>query len=280
MTKRPIVFSLIKDQSIFMTAIMALLTFLSVIALGIALSIGTGVIRWNAQWDLFATVQVMKSDNNQAVQKIIKDNKEKISSVNEISANQMKDLMRPWLSGGGTALKNYLPKMYELEFKDKKNLKNIGEQISKHARFLTHADALKHSTSAGWKMILISSFVLILTLGAIAICISYIARNIALLHRRELEILNQIGARDSFITRQMQIIIFKVCSIAASAGFLVAVPVLLLILSAAHSARVGLMAMLGINGFGWLLLFLLPICIIVFSIWITKRTTINILKNS
>lgn len=280
MTKRPIVFSLIKDQSIFMTAIMALLTFLSVIALGIALSIGTGVIRWNAQWDLFATVQVMKSDNNQAVQKIIKDNKEKISSVNEISADQMKDLMRPWLSGGGTALENYLPKMYELEFKDKKDLKNIGEQISKHARFLTHADALKHSTSAGWKMIFISSFVLILTLGAIAICISYIARNIALLHRRELEILNQIGARDSFITRQMQIIIFKVCSIAAMAGFLVAAPVLLLILSAAHSARVGLMAMLGINGFGWLLLFLLPICIIVFSIWITKRTTINILKNS
>ena len=280
MTKRPIVFSLIKDQSIFMTAIMALLTFLSVIALGIALSIGTGVIRWNAQWDLFATVQVMKSDNNQAVQKIIKDNKEKISSVNEISANQMKDLMRPWLSGGGTALENYLPKMYELEFKDNKDLEKIGEQISKHARFLTHADALKHSTSAGWKMILISSFVLILTLGAIAICISYIARNIALLHRRELEILNQIGARDSFIAKQMQIIIFKICSVAASAGFLVAAPVLLLILSAAHSARVGLMAMLGINGFGWLLLFLLPICIIVFSIWITKRTTINILKNS
>ena len=280
MTKRPIVFSLIKDQSIFMTAIMALLTFLSVIALGIALSIGTGVIRWNAQWDLFATVQVMKSDNNQAVQKIIKDNKEKISSVKEISSDQMKDLMRPWLSGGGTALENYLPKMYELEFKDNKDLEKIGEQISKHARFLTHADALKHSTSAGWKMILISSFVLILTLGAIAICISYIARNIALLHRRELEILNQIGARDSFITRQMQIIIFKICSVAASAGFLVAVPVLLLILSAAHSARVGLMAMLGINGFGWLLLFLLPICIIIFSIWITKRTTINILKNS
>ena len=280
MTKRPIVFSLIKDQSIFMTAIMALLTFLSVIALGIALSIGTGVIRWNAQWDLFATVQVMKSDNNQAVQKIIKDNKEKISSVNEISANQMKDLMRPWLSGGGTALENYLPKMYELEFKDNKDLEKIGEQISKHARFLTHADALKHSTSAGWKMILISSFVLILTLGAIAICISYIARNIALLHRRELEILNQIGARDSFIAKQMQIIIFKICSVAASAGFLVAAPVLLLILSAAHSARVGLMAMLGINGFGWLLLFLLPICLIVFSIWITKRTTINILKNS
>lgn len=280
MKKRPIVFSLIKDQSIFMTAIMALLTFLSVLALGIALSIGTGVIRWNNQWDLFATVQVMKSDNNQEIQKIIKDNKDKISTVNEISAAQMKDLMRPWLSGNGTVLENYLPKMYELEFNNKNDLENVGKEISKHARFLTHAEALKHSTSAGWKMILISTFVLFLTLGAIAICISYIARNIALLHRRELEILNQIGARDSFVAKQMQIIIFKICSVASATGFLIAAPILLLILSTAHSARVGLMAMIGINGFGWFLLLLLPICIVIFSIWITKRATITILRNN
>lgn len=280
MKKRPIVFSLIKDQSIFMTAIMALLTFLSVLALGIALSIGTGVIRWNNQWDLFATVQVMKSDNNQEIQKIIKDNKDKISTVNEISAAQMKDLMRPWLSGNGTVLENYLPKMYELEFNNKNDLENVGKEISKHARFLTHAEALKHSTSAGWKMILISTFVLFLTLGAIAICISYIARNIALLHRRELEILNQIGARDSFVAKQMQIIIFKICSVASTTGFLIAAPILLLILSTAHSARVGLMAMIGINGFGWFLLLLLPICIVIFSIWITKRATITILRNN
>ena len=191
MTKKPIVFSLVRDQSIFMTAIMSLLTFLAVLAFGIALAIGTGVIRWNSQWDLFATVQIMDSANTEKVKKIIDDNANKLTNVSEITTDQMKNLLAPWISGGG-ALENYLPKMYELQFNTKEDLESTKEQISEYARFLTHSQALKSSTSAGWKMILISSFVLLLTLGAIGVCISYIARNTALLHRRELEILNQI----------------------------------------------------------------------------------------
>lgn len=280
MTKKPIVFSLVQEQSIFMTAIMSLLTFLAVLAFGIALAIGTGVLRWNSQWDLIATVQVMDSKNSEAVQKIINENKEKIAIVNEITTDQMRDLLSPWMSSGGSALENYLPKMYELQFNSTEDLESVKKDVSEYARFLTHAQALKSSTSAGWKMILISSFVLLLTLGAIGVCISYIAKNTALLHKRELEILNQIGATDSYVARQMQVIIAKICIMAGAAGFIVAAPVLLLILGAAHSARVGLMAMLSISGWGWIMLLLLPIAIIVFAIWITKRTTINILKNN
>ena len=280
MIKKPIVFSLVQDQSIFMTAIMSLLTFLAVLAFGIALAIGTGVMRWNNQWDLTATVQIMDADNTSNVKKIIDSNHDKITTATEISTDQMRDLLRPWMSGGGDALENYLPKMYELQFNSTDDLKSVGEQISKHARFLTHADALQSAMSSGWKMILISSFVLLLTLGAIGICISYITRNTALLHRRELEILNQIGATDGYVARQMQIIIAKICTVAGAMGFIVAAPVLLLILGAAHSARVGLMAMLSISGWGWFTLALLPVAIIIFAIWITKRTTINILKNN
>ena len=279
MIKKPIVFSLVREQSIFMTAIMSLLTFLSVLALGIALAIGTGVIRWNAQWDLYATVQIMDTKNTDTIKKTIDDNRDKITSVNEITTDQMHDLMRPWISGG-SALENYLPQMYEIEFASPDDLDKIGKEISPHARFLTHAQALSHSTSAGWKMIFISSFVLLLVLGTIGVCISYIARNTALLHRRELEILNQIGARDSYVAHQMQVIIAKICTVAGAIGFIIAAPVLLLILGAAHSARVGLMAMLDISGWGWIALVLLPIAITIFAIWITRRTTINILKNS
>lgn len=280
MIKKPIVFSLVHEQSIFMTAIMALLTFLAVLALGISLSIGTGVMRWNTQWDLFATVQIMNPDNIQEIKRIIKENQDSITETTEITTEQMKDLMTPWLSGGNSALEKYLPKMYEIKFKDTKSLKNMAEKLSTKARFLTHSQALKNATSAGWKMILISTFVLLLTLGAIGLCISYIARNIALLHKRELEILNQIGASDNFIAHQMQKIIGKISLIASSAGFLFAVPILLLIISTAHSARVGLMAMLNISSTGWLFLLLLPVTIIIFAIWITKRTTLNILKNN
>ena len=125
----------------------------------------------------------------------------------------------------------------------------------------------------------IAGLILALTLGAIATCVSYIARNTAMLHKRELEILNQIGATDSFIARQMQIIVARICVVATTIGFIFAVPVLLLVISSAHSARVGLMAMLAINGFGWLLLILMSLIITVFAIWMTRRTTIKILKN-
>ena len=277
--KKTTVFSLVREQSMFMTAIMSLLTFLSVLALGIALSIGTGVMRWNSQWELFATVQVTNPENADKTKKIITDNSNKIQTINEISTEQMTDLMSPWISGG-SVLKNYLPKMWEIEFKSTEDMKTVGEQLSKNARFLTHASALKSSTGAGWKMILMSSFILILTLGAIGVCISYIARNTAMLHRRELEILNQIGASDNFVAHQMQIIVAKISTTAAAIGFIAAVPVLLLIISTAHSARVGLMAMLGLSGTGWLTLFLLPVAIVAFSIWTTRRTTIKLLQNS
>ena len=83
-----------------MTAIMGLLTFLSVFAFGIALAIGTGVVRWNSQWDLTATVQIMNPDNAAAVKKIIDENGDKIKSSTEITTDEMRDLLRPWLSGG------------------------------------------------------------------------------------------------------------------------------------------------------------------------------------
>ncbi|MBR5625594.1 MAG: hypothetical protein IKW67_02330 [Alphaproteobacteria bacterium] len=277
--KKPTVFSLVREQSMFMTAIMSLLTFLSVLTLGVALSIGTGVLRWNNQWELFATVQVSGEKNIESVQHIIKNNSDKIESATEITSKQMTQLMAPWVSGGNV-LKNYLPKMWEIKFKTKSDLTEIGKKLSENARFLTHASALKTSTAAGWKMILMSSLILILTLGAIGVCISYIARNTAMLHKRELEILNQIGASDGFIAHQMQIIVGKISLTAAGIGFMCALPFILMILSTAKSARIGLMAMMGLSGFGWLCLILLPITIILFAVGVTHKTTTNILKHS
>lgn len=278
--KKPVVFSLVRDQSMFMTAIMSLLSFLSILALGISLSIGTGVVRWNNQWDLFATIQVMDTNKSDTVKKILKNNTDKIKLSKQISNSEMTELMTPWLSSGTGNLKKYLPQMWEVEFKTNSDMEAVQQEISNNARFLTHAKALKSSTSAGWKMILISSTMMLLTLSAIGICISYIARNTAMLHKRELEILNQVGASDKFITRQMQIIVAKISTIATLIGLVSALPILGLIISTAHSARVGLMATIGLSGLGWTVLLLLPVAIIIFAIYITKRTTLNILKNS
>lgn len=277
--KRPIVFSLFRDQSVFMTAVMGLMTFLAVVALGIAMAIGGGVVRWNRQWNNFATIQAAGDDAARAVQKKLDENKDKIESVRVVSNDEMVDMMRPWISGAGRgALEKYLPKMFEVEFKDQEAITAVRETIRDGARFITHSDALRPSVNAGWKMIAILGFLAALMIGAIGMCVSFVARNTALLHRRELEILNQVGASDSFVVRQMQMVITKICVVACGGGFLAALPVLGAVIGVAHSARVGLMAMLGIGAVGWGVLIMMPILIVIFAIVITKKTTLKILN--
>ena len=99
-----------------MTAIMGIMTFLAVMALGVSLAIGTGVARWNRQWNLYTTIQVTGTDNADAIKKIINENRDKMDEVHELSNDEMSRLMRPWISGGNGVLEKYLPKMYEIKF--------------------------------------------------------------------------------------------------------------------------------------------------------------------
>jgi len=279
MRKTPLVFSLVHEQSVFMTVVVSILTFLSVLAFGIALSIGTGVIKWNNQWDKYATIQVMNSNNTNDVKKIFDKNMDKIESVREIPKAEMEHMMQAWVSSGAK-LNDYLPQMFELKLKKSADMNFMRQEISQRARFLTHTSALKQSVNAGWKLVGITGFILIIMLVSIGICVSYISRNIAMLHKHELEILNQIGASDKFVAKQMQIIIGKISMVASLVGFMFAVPILLLILGTAHSARTGLLAMLTLSGNDWLMLILLPILIVFYAVHITKKTTLKILSKN
>ena len=277
MKKKTLVFSLIREQSIFMTVVISILTFLAILAFGIALSIKNGVTSWNSQWDKYATIQITNSDNTKFIKKVLDSNVDKIESVREITKSEMEHIIQPWISSNAN-LSNYLPEMFEIRVKDSKDIETLKQQITTKAKFLTHTSALTPSMSAGWKLVTITSFVLILLLLSICVCISYISRNIAMLHKHELEILNQVGATDNFIAKQMQIIVAKISTFACFIGLLVACPILMLIMSTAHSARVGLLATLYLSGNSWLALFLLTIAIIVFSVYITKKTTLKILS--
>ena len=277
MKKTSLVFSLVREQSIFMTIVLSVLTFLSVLAFGVALSIGTGVTRWNGQWDKFATVQITNPDNVNAVKKIFNENTDKIESVVEISKSEMERMMQPWVSSGAR-LNNYLPTMYEIKVKKSSDIPDIKKQIEQRAKFLPHTSALKTSMSAGWKLMSITMFVLVLMLLSIGVCVSYISRNIAMLHQHELEILNQVGATDKFIANQMQIIVAKISIRACLIGFVFAIPIIALILSTARSARVGLLATLSLSGTDIFALILLPILIVLFSVYITRKTTLKILS--
>lgn len=278
MKKNRLVFSLVHEQSVFMTVVISVLTFLAVLSFGIALSVSTGIIRWNNQWERYATIQVTNQDNIKTIEKIFKTHADKIESVREITKSEMENLMKPWVSSGAK-LDTYLPQMYEIKLKKIEDMKFMKNEIISRARFLTHTAALQDTMNTGWKIVGITTFIFMLMLISIGVCVSYISRNIAMLHKHELEILNQVGANDKFIANQMQMIVGKISLIACAVGFIISAPILLIILGVAHSARVGMLATLTLSGSDWFILFLLPIIIVIFSVYITKKTTIKILSS-
>ena len=147
--KRPIVFSLFHDQSVFMTAIMGIMTFLAVLSLGLALAISTGIINWNRQWDVHATVQVTNTEKTDTIKKIFETNQDKIDTMRQIDDDETSMLMRPWMGGDKGVLKKYLPVMFEVKFKSKSDMNTVGDLIGNSARFIPHYDALRPSISRG-----------------------------------------------------------------------------------------------------------------------------------
>lgn len=276
MKKNTLIFSIVREQSVFMTVVISVLTFLTVLAFGIALSIGTGVMRWNTNWEKYATVQVMSSENVANVKKVFETNTDKIESVREISKPEMERMLQSWISSGAKVTA-YLPQMFEIKLKNAADIKTIKEKLSSSAKVLTHSAALKTAISAGWKLISITMLVMVLMLTAMGVCVSCISRNIAMLHKHELEILNQVGAPDDFVARQMQIIVAKISSVACLIGFVAAMPIIGLILATAHSAHVGLLATLSLSAGNIVALCALPVFIVLFSVYITKKTTLKIL---
>ena len=276
MKKRPAVFSIVHDQSVFLTIILALLTFLSVLCLGITLSIGTAVKKWNAQWDTFATVQVLPNGDLTGVRTALSEFKNYTVSVRDIPESEVSNMLGQWLRDSD-AMIQYLPKMIEVKMKSKRAVLDLGARVSNlnNVRYLTHSDGVRNITGAGIKIIGISLAVFAMILCAIAVCVSYIARNITVVHRRELEILNHMGAYDSFIANQMSKIMAKISMFASLIGFLAAVPVLLFIISMSRNVRFGLMALIGLDNAGWLILGLITIGMVVLSVYIARRTTLR-----
>ncbi|MCL2538603.1 MAG: FtsX-like permease family protein [Alphaproteobacteria bacterium] len=281
MKKQPLVFSFVKQQRTFLMALMGLLSFLAVLCLGLVISLGTAVQRWNQQWELMATIQIMPNTDTAPIQRLLAAERANIAQSREILAEESARMLSAWLSSG-SALTQYIPTVIELKFKSRRaltDMRTAATEIS-GVRFISFAEGMKTSTRAGWKIIALAALVLTLVLGAVVLCISYITQNITLIHRRELEILNQVGARDRFVARQLMTIIAQITAIATATGFLAAAPILFIIIAMARSFRTGMFTQMSIPAMGWAILLGLAIAIVILAVFTARRTVMGILKSA
>jgi cell division protein FtsX len=131
--------------------------------------------------------------------------------------------------------------------------------------------------AVGIKIMLISGFIFLAILFALAMCVVHSVRNIITIHRREIGIMNQIGATPNYIARQIQMAMMALGAKACAAGTIAGWAMMILINGLSRSSHVGLLANMGMDGADWAATFAMSAALVVLIVCITRRTTLKII---
>lgn len=211
-----------KDQGTgFLILLVTLMTFLAVMALGGAFTLGSMTKRWSSGLENKLTIEIRAEDSRGDIllPKEIQEQAEEITAV--LSRNPMiesaqilgeqeiKDLISPWL-GEDIVLRDIpLPGLISVQLTEStpaalKVLEDSILEIAPTARLDTHEDwlndLLKLTDSLRFAAIAITLLIGATTIAAVAGAI----RSRMEVHKSEVELLHFMGARDDYITKQFQ----------------------------------------------------------------------------
>jgi cell division protein FtsX len=272
---RPAVFSFVDDQRRFLCLLIGFMTFLIIASAGVALSISNAIGRFNADMDRSGII-IARAQDMGAAQKITDGAAQSIERAREIDSNDVEKLVGNWLSGG--AARDYIPKMIQVQAKTPAALDAIAKRAAAAKLKFVHSKNAAPDRGIGIKIILISTFVFLAILAALIACIIHSVKNIVMIHRREIEILNQVGAMPKYIAGQMQRAMLGIGIRAAAIGLAAGWAMLLAIGGLSRGARVGLIANMGLDGADWLMTLILAAAVAILVVAVTRRAAIKILE--
>lgn len=197
----------------FLALLMALMTFLCILAGCISISLNNMANTWTSGLADTVTIEIPASQSsdrniNSLVRKL-----EKIDNIQEarlLDKQELQDLVEPWLGKGANALTDLpVPALVNIKLSERNDqvIEKINSTVSAEipeAKIDAHDnwlnDILKLSKGlqiAGTALIIIISIVTALT-------VSGAVRSRMAIHHSELELLHIMGASDKYITRQFQ----------------------------------------------------------------------------
>ncbi len=210
-------------SSRFLTWIVALMVYLAVLSLAIAMAVGGVVSRWDR--DLFGelTVQivpVIKDGETAAVRmKKMEKNLEKalrilrqtpgIISAEPLTRKELQALLEPWLGAGSLSDELDIPLLIDVSVDPDKNF-DLAELKKRLSLALPGISVDDHRMWLG-RLVTLAESVEFIAL-AIVVCIGLAAattvvfttRSGLAVHHGAIEVLHLIGAKDSYIARQFQ----------------------------------------------------------------------------
>jgi len=272
---KPLVFSFVNEQRRFLFLLLGFLTFLTIVSGGIILSISTAVGRFSANLERTGIIQVTPGGNLDAALKIANE-QPGIVSVRTVDRSESMRLLQNWLSGG-EALASHIPTIIQVQTQTSAQLDNIAKHAGEARLRFTYGRNASPDRMTGIRIIGLAFFIFIAILCALAVCIAHSVKNIITIHKREIEILNQIGATPKYITWQIQMAMLDIGGKAILAGWLSGAAMLILVNGLSRGAHVGLLANMGMRGTDWLMTVILALTLVILTVWVTRRRALKIL---
>ncbi len=277
----------LKNQSPFLIIISGLMVFLSVLCLAIVLSLNGAVRDWSREWQNNATIQIIPSfsggqslsDREEQLKQIFKDHKKIIKKIELVSNEKKQSLISPWVSVS-SSLNNYMPVMYNVEFKDKANQSVFKSKIEsmENTKFMTHQKWHNEMNELGVRIILVALFLFACVFSVAMIAVIYTCKASMEINKREIEIFDIVGAYDKFIANQFAKMVLFQTLIGGIIGFLGGILILGTMISVVSRQQIGLTGMIRAESWFVGVLFLVPIFISYASVKIAKKTVLKKLQ--
>ena len=256
----------------------AFLSFFATISLGIVLSINSALSELTAELGRTGIIQVVGGGNIDAARKIITENQVLIHRSREIQTDESMALLSRWLPSAD-ALEKYIPVMFEVEAKTTEGLATIGERArAQNLRFIpSHHAGPERRT--GIFIMMISILIFAIVMASLVFGIIHATKNIIMLHRREIEILSNVGATPRFIAWQIEMKMAAIGIGAVVMGQALGWVILLGVNSLSRASKIGLLSNMSL-GFGhYIITIIMATVIIALIAVITGRTTLKILND-
>lgn len=237
------------EDSKFLMLLIALMSFLSVLACSGTFALNNMTNRWSSGLENKVTIEIavetkeghLLSNNTvkKETDKLAKElkNNSLIKSLNVLTNAQIQELISPWIGDNLTLNDIPLPGLIAIELhtsnpKSLNTLRSDIQKISKYAYLETHHEWLSDLINFAKTLRMLSLFIAIIITGITIIAITAGIRTRLAIHKKEILLLHAIGATDHYIARQFQrhamIISLKGGLLGAIVGLVVTITIILL----------------------------------------------------
>jgi cell division transport system permease protein len=267
--------------------VIAIMMFLTVLAAAAGLGLGNAARSLDADIGNRITIQIVEAnpDFREAQARITMSELQKLAGVRaarRIEAEEMKEMLEPWLGAGGLEGDLPVPVMIDVDLTPEAYsridvIRAAVQEVAPSSRVDDNAQWLAPLAKLIDALEWLSAALVLLMVGATAATVVLAARASLDTHRSTIEVLHLMGATDVQVARLFQRRIALDALFGGIVGFIAATFVLLIIGSRIGALGSELLGSAGLPLASWLILIALPIAGVLLSMLVARMTILRAL---